>query len=161
MLLLIGGVHVAWGQNTPAAESESDVSRFGSREGHGTRAFDGTIIDSIVIEPRNIYNTTEPRYDRWVFRVANTLHYVTRQKVIRRELLFRKGDPFSLEIAEEIGRNLRTRLALNDAWVAPEVLPNGHLLVRVVTVDKWSLVGGVQVHAAARNRRARSARWRR
>ena len=106
---------------------------------------DGTIIDSIVIEPRNIYNTREPRYDRFVFRVANTLHYVTRQKVVRRELLFKEGDPYSFDLAEEMARNLRTRLSLNDAWVAPEILPNGHVLVRVVTVDKWSLVGGVQV----------------
>jgi hypothetical protein len=134
---------------TPAIRAdeaaETGSVRTGTSDGHGMKVLDGTIIDSIVIEPRNIYNTREPRYDRFVFRVANTLHYVTRQKVVRRELLFRVGDPFSLDLAEETARNLRTRLSLNDAWVAPEILPNGHLLVRVVTVDKWSLVGGVQV----------------
>ncbi|MBI5267095.1 MAG: hypothetical protein HY851_07670 [candidate division Zixibacteria bacterium] len=123
----------------------ADTVETGERDGHGLSALDGTIIDSIVVETRNIYNTLEPRYDRWVFRLANSLHYVTRPKIVRRELFFRVGDPFSLELAEEIARNLRTRLALNDAWVAPEILPNGHLLVRVVTVDKWSLLGGVQV----------------
>jgi outer membrane protein assembly factor BamA len=113
---------------------------------HGTTLFDGTIIDSIILEPRNIYNTREPRYDRWLFRFANALHYVTRQKIIRRELLFQVGDSFSTDLAEELARNLRTKYALNDAWVAPEILPNGHLVLRVVTVDKWSLVGGVRLH---------------
>ncbi len=61
------------------------------------------------------------------------------------EVLFGVGDPYSTRLAEEIGRNLRSSHALNDAWVTPEELPDGRLLVRVVTVDRWSLVGGAQI----------------
>ncbi len=140
---IIGGTILLSGRTS--AEDLAAPAVSGEGPNHSTILFDGTIIDSIILEPRNIYNTREPRYDRWLFRIANGLHYVTRQKVIRRELLFQVGDSFSTDLSEEMARNLRTRYALNDAWVAPEVLPNGHLLLRVVTVDKWSLVGGIRV----------------
>lgn len=106
--------------------------------------FEGMIIDTIAVEPRNIYDTKDPEFDGRIFRLANSLHIVTRRKIVRRELLFRVGDLYSTELAEEIGRNLRRSHALNDAWVTPEILPDGRLLVRVVTVDRWSLVGGFQ-----------------
>jgi hypothetical protein len=124
---------------------------FGSRFKVGDKAvdpsieFDGLLIDSIVIENRNIYNTSEKRYDNFIFKTANKLHFVTRASVIRRELLFHVGDPYSSALAEEIGRNLRTRYVLYDAWVVPELLPDGKLLVRVVTIDQWSLLGGLTI----------------
>lgn len=107
--------------------------------------FEGRAIDTIAIEPRNIYDQNEPENRRKIFRLANSLHIVTRKKIVRQEVLFRVGDPYSTRLAEEVGRNLRSSHALNDAWVAPEELPDGRLLVRVITVDRWSLVGGVQI----------------
>lgn len=121
--------------NTPAYTDEGDtLSRF-----------EGRTIDSIAIEPRNIYDTGDPEYRGRLFRLANSLHVVTRKKIVMREVLFRVGDVYSTRLAEEVGRNLRSSQALNDAWVAPEELPDGRLLVRVVTVDRWSLVGGAQI----------------
>jgi hypothetical protein len=138
-IIVLGGL-----MNVSATSDESAAT---SQRGESIdgETYDGLIIDSIVIEPRNIYNSAEPRYDHWVFRMANRLHMVTRAKVIRRELLFAVGEPYVSELAEELGRNLRTRYALNDAWVEVERLPSGHLLVRVITVDKWSLVGGFRL----------------
>lgn len=107
--------------------------------------FDGLLVDSIVIENRNIYNTSEKRYDNFIFKTANKLHFVTRAGIIKRELLFQEGDPYSSELAEEIGRNLRARYILYDAWVVPELLADGTLLVRVVTIDQWSLLGGLAI----------------
>lgn len=108
-------------------------------------AFEGRTIDTIAIETRNIYDTNDPQYRHRIFRLANGLHVITRRKVVRRELLFKVGDSYSVDLAEEVGRNLRSRHALNDAWVEPEMLPDGRLLVRVVTVDRWSLVGGFRL----------------
>lgn len=109
-----------------------------------TSLFDGAIIDSILIENRNIYATDSKEYDNFIFRTANRLHIRSRQSVIRRELVFKEGDRYSSKLAAETERNLRRRLILFDAFVKPERLPDNRLLVRVVTIDQWSLSGGFQ-----------------
>lgn len=100
--------------------------------------FEGLIIDSIVIDNRNIYDTTRARRNTLLFRTANRLHVVTRRKVIHRELLIKVGEPFSLELARETARNLRTRFELYDARLWGRELPNGHLVVHLETIDQWS-----------------------
>lgn len=123
----------------------ADRFKVGDKEIDPNINFDGLLVDSIVIENRNIYNTGEKRYNNFIFKTANKLHFVTRAGVIKRELLFQVGDPYSSELAEEIGRNLRARYVLYDAWVVPELLDDGTLLVRIVTIDQWSLLGGLTV----------------
>ncbi|MFZ5979762.1 MAG: hypothetical protein ACOYVF_03940 [Candidatus Zixiibacteriota bacterium] len=117
----------------------------GDKQNTNGTNYDGLIIDSIVIENRNIYNTRDKRYNNFFFKTANKLHFVTRPVIIRRELLFNVGDPYSSDLAEEIGRNLRAQYVLYDAWVEPELLPNGYLLVKVITIDQWSLLGGLTI----------------
>ena len=108
-------------------------------------SIEGVIIDSIEIDNRNVYDTRKPEYDNLLFRTANRLHVVTRESVIRRELLFDIGEPFSTELAEETARNLRARYELYDAWIEPRVLDDGRLLVRVVTIDLWSFLVAMRV----------------
>lgn len=103
------------------------------------------LIDSIEFDNRNIYDTDDDRYRAWYYRWANKLHIVSRERVLQRELLFHVGETFSIQLAEEVTRNLRRRYPLNDAWIETERLESGGLLVRVVTVDRWSLVGGGEV----------------
>jgi hypothetical protein len=116
------------------------------RNDSGQTAFNpqGLIIDSIEIVNRNIYNTQDEEYDGFLFRTANRLHMVTRRGIIRRELLFKVGQPFSQKAADETARNLRTRFPLNDAWIEAVPGGDGGLLVRVVTADQWSLIGGIR-----------------
>lgn len=106
---------------------------------------DSLIIDSIIIDNRDIYNTSEKRYNNFLFRSANRLHYTTRRSVVSREVLLQTNDRFYYELADETARNLRSRLHLFDAWVEVEVLGNGHLLVRIVTIDQWSFSTGVAI----------------
>jgi len=106
----------------------------------GASVYEQARIDSIIVDNRNIYDLSDRRFNRFPFKAANKLHLVTRRSVIERELLFKVGDPFSHELAEETARNLRTRLALYEAWVDTEMLADGRLLVRVVTIDQWSLI---------------------
>jgi outer membrane protein assembly factor BamA len=118
--------------------------------------YDGLIIDSIVIDNRNIYDVTDPRYSGLLFRAANKLHVVTRKNTIRKELLFREGGPFSSTLAVETVRNLRNRLRLYQSWLEVEKLkPSGNLRVKVVTVDQWSFSGGVEVSREGNRNRYR------
>ena len=48
------------------------------------------------------------------------------------------------EIAVETARNLRVRFPFNDAWIEVEPVGDAHVIVRVVTIDQWSLIGGVR-----------------
>jgi hypothetical protein len=105
--------------------------------------YDGRTIDSLVVDSRNIFDTDDPQYAGFLFRTANRLHIVTREHVIRRELLFAPGDRFSSELARETARNLRSDYSIYDAWWEIEELDSGGLLVRLVTTDRWSLTGGV------------------
>jgi len=105
--------------------------------------FNGVIIDSIVIDNRNIFDTNDPEYDNFIFQWANALHIVTKAGVIRRELLLHEGDVFSAELAAETARNLRSRYSLYNAWIEVDRLPNGHLILTIVTIDVWSLTGGI------------------
>lgn len=99
----------------------------------------GRTVDSIVVDNRNIFDPDDPKFQHFIFRLANKLHYKTRKETIRQEMLFNVEKPFSIELAEETERNLRNNLQLYDAWIKTDTLSNGHLLVRVVTIDEWSL----------------------
>ncbi|MFZ1685641.1 MAG: hypothetical protein WAU88_16110 [Candidatus Zixiibacteriota bacterium] len=108
-------------------------------------SFEGCRIDSIVVETRNVFNTADPKYNNILTRTANKLHFVSRPNVVRREILFSPGQNFSWDLAAETARNLRTRYDLYDAWVVPQRLPSGGLLLRVITQDQWSLLVGARI----------------
>jgi len=100
------------------------------------------LIDSIIINNRNIFPTDSSKYNRWYFRLANTLHIKTRKYVVSRELLQKKGDVFSRELADEAERNLRSTLFLWDAKIDYFSSPEGKGIMRVTTSDRWTLAGG-------------------
>ena len=108
----------AQGQNAAGKDSSLSLSQYAGIE-----------IDSIVIENRNIYNTDEPGYDKFLFKLANKLHIKTRAYVVKRELLQKVGDPFSPDLAEEAARNLRRTMKVYDAWIQAELLPGGNLQI--------------------------------
>src|SRR5690242_3695264 len=55
----------------------------------------GAVIGEILIDNQNIFDPQDPREDRKLFRLANRLHIKTRGYVVRDQLLFHAGDPFS------------------------------------------------------------------
>ena len=107
-------------------------------------SFEGWYIDSIEVSCRNIYDLQDDRYQSFLFRTANRLHVVTRERIVRQELLFEVGDRFQQALIDETARNLRLRFPLNDARIKVEKLATGQVLVRVMTVDQWSLIGGLR-----------------
>lgn len=127
----------------------SQGGRVLAREKTGTpeqlTEFAGLVVDSIVIDNRDIYDTSDPEFASFIFAWANRLHWKTAADVIRREVLVEKGKPFDPRLAEETGRNLRQRLVLYDAWLEVEQTAQDSVLVRVVTIDEWSLAAIVNL----------------
>lgn len=105
--------------------------------------FDGLVIDSVIIENRNIYDLSEDKYDNFLFRTANKLHLKTKQSIIKQELLFDSGDKFNSQLASETERNLRQNLIIYDAYLLITKNTQNKLIIRVVTVDQWSLIGSL------------------
>ena len=103
----------------------------------------GAIIGEIEFVILDVFDPDNPQERNWLFRTANTLHLDTRERVIRRVLLFREGDLYRGRDLEESERLLRSADFLFDARVLPVAYEDDRVRVRVVTRDVWTLQAGV------------------
>ncbi len=103
-------------------------------------------VGAIEVDARNIFDLARPGEDRWLFRLANRLHVTTRPTVIRDQLTFRSGDPFSPEALAESERVLRGNHYVYDAHVESLACVDHQVDVAVMTRDVWTLQGGVNFH---------------
>lgn len=92
------------------------------------------IIRGIQLQPRDIF---DPNEKGWLARMANRLHFQTRRAVIRRELLFRVGQPYDSALVAESERNLRSLGIFRKVQIDSVRTPTG-LMLRVLTKDGWS-----------------------
>jgi hypothetical protein len=92
------------------------------------------IIRGIQLQPRDIF---DPNEQSWVARMANRLHFQTRRAVIRRELLFKVGEPYDSALVAESERNLRSLGIFRKVQIDSVRTPTG-LMLRVLTKDGWS-----------------------
>ncbi len=104
----------------------------------GMAGFEGRIIRSIKIVRKNVFDDTganQPFYFRW----ANSLHVITREHVIREELLFEIGQPLDLLKIEESERNLRLRQFIGEAEITGSANGDDGVDLVVTTMDYWTL----------------------
>jgi hypothetical protein len=106
-------------------------------------AVPGLVIGEITIDNQDIFDLGDPKENKALFRLANRLHYATRPRVIRDQLLFRTGDPYTARLLEESERILRTARYLYDASVRAVAVHDGRVDVVVTTRDVWTLNPGI------------------
>ena len=75
-----------------------------------------------------------------MYRLANRTHIVTRESVIRRQLLIEEDAPYSQRLVDESGRILRRNLYFFDAIVRPVAVDGNRVDVEVATRDIWTLL---------------------
>ena len=97
---------------------------------------------------QDIFDTSDPREDKWLFRWANQLHIQTRPGVIERALLFKRGEVVSVQRIEETERLLRSNRYLYDVQFRPLAVHDGVVDIEVLTRDTWSLDPGVSAGRA-------------
>jgi hypothetical protein len=102
----------------------------------------GAVIGRIIIRNENIFDLDNPKDNKALFRLANRLHPVTRQDVIRQQLLFHTGERYSRHLLDESARILRADPYFYDASVRPVRYHDGKVDVLVVTRDVWTLDPG-------------------
>ncbi len=97
-----------------------------------------SVIGDIVIRNENIFDTTDPREDNWLFRLVNKLHIKTHPWLIRNQLLFRTGDTYDRRLLDESGRILRSNGYFYDAGIRPIAFHEGRVDVEVLTRYVWT-----------------------
>lgn len=106
---------------------------------------EGAVIGEIVLLKQNVFDLSNPKENNALYRLANSWHVVTRDSVIRQQLLFREGDPYVQRLIDESARILRERRYLYTAEVEPLRYENGVVDVAVRTRDLWTLMPGFSV----------------
>lgn len=97
-------------------------------------------IASISIVNDNIFDLENPEEDRFLYRLANSLHIKTRPDVVNSQLLFSEGDPLSTYELEESERILRRARYLYDASIEKSANDDGTVDIAVHTTDVWTLM---------------------
>jgi outer membrane protein assembly factor BamA len=112
----------------------------GSVPDEATLVANGAIIGEIVIERQDVFDLTNPKENNWLYRFANRVHIVSRDKLIRKQLLIAGGDDYSKRLSDESERILRKNRYLYDADIVPLSYENGVVDLQVTTRDTWSLL---------------------
>jgi hypothetical protein len=131
-------------------------SRTTSQENTPTR-----VVGKITIEQRQVFEESDStffrgmrefsrpigRFAQMVGRFANNVHVLTREEVIRRELLFRVGDPYDQHLVDETARHLRRLGFIGDISITSDTLPDNTIDMVVKAHDRWTLSPTMSVQA--------------
>ena len=104
---------------------------------------DGVTVGEIVLVKEDVFDLEDPEENNWLYRLANKLHIITKDRVIEQQLLFGPGEEFSKRLVEETERILRRNSYLYDAWITPIRREDGVVDLEVRTRDVWTLKPGL------------------
>jgi hypothetical protein len=127
--LLHGAALAAEPHSTPSPP----VPSFAQLEARGAR------IGTITVESQNIFDIDDPDENNSLFRLANAVHVRTRPEVIRRLLLFKTGDPLTVQAIDETERIMRANHFIYDVVISPVSVHDGIVDIGITTRDTWSL----------------------
>lgn len=122
--------------NSSCGESDTEV-------GYG----DVPAIGHIDIQRVHIFDISKEEENKPIFRFVNALHFLTKEDVIRRELLFKEGDKLDEELLKESERNLRSLEIFRQVEIRKKQR-NGIYDISVKTQDTWTTailfgIGGI------------------
>lgn len=128
--------HLSLAETPTAADPDLSSDKLPSNAELEARA---ARIGNVSIRIVNIFDESDPRENKWLYRLANDLHIKTRESTVAAQLLFNSGDIYSARKLEETERILRGRKYLSDAWVRPVPVHDKTVDVDVVVQDVWTL----------------------
>lgn len=99
--------------------------------------YEGRTIGEIEIDRRQVFDND----GNWLDRAGNKLHVLTRERVIRRDLLFRTGDSFDPQLIVRNKQLLRSRSYIADVDIAvePDSIDTTRVNLRITTRDSWTI----------------------
>lgn len=105
------------------------------------------VIDTVILRRSNVFPDSIAATSG-VFRFMNKLHVVTRPRVIRKELLFRQGQPFDSALVMQSERILRDLQLFSQIHIDTATV-DGKFAVIVDTRDGWSTKPKIQFAVAS------------
>lgn len=117
-------------------------------ESRALSPYEGRTIGDIVIERGQVFSPG----GNWLERTGNRLHVPTRERVIRRDLLFRCGDRFDADIVVRSMQLLRSRRYISnvDLAVRPDPLDSTRVDLVIRTRDSWTVSVDAGFHSEGR-----------
>lgn len=103
---------------------------------------DQVVIGDIILVKQDVFDLSNPKENNAFYRLANRLHIMTRDSVIKQQLLLASGDEFSKRLVEETERILRRNTFFYDASITPVNREDGTVDLQVDTRDVWTLKPG-------------------
>jgi hypothetical protein len=92
-------------------------------------------VSSVTIRRESVFDSTET--SNWFFRGLNSIHIVTRERIIARELLLKEGGNYDSASAAETERNLR-KLGIFREVTIDSVRADTGLAAIITTRDSWT-----------------------
>lgn len=105
----------------------------------------GATVGEIRLYKHNVFDLDNPEENNALFRMANRLHIVTKDKVITKQLLLKPGDPFSARLLEESERILRRNRYFYDASIKIDGVEGDVVNLEVETRDIWTLLPDISL----------------
>ncbi len=141
LFVMSAGLGVAWAQPNSEAHvyspyEEQTIARVLARHGVTVDATpEGKLIEDVAVEVLDVIEDRDPLPE-----ALNAFHCTTRQHAIRRELLFKEGQPFERALSDETERNLRSLRQQSLVVVLPlKGSAPDRVRVLVLGKDIWSL----------------------
>lgn len=107
--------------------------------------FQGRVIRNIIIKTFNVAESLEDKIEEndvtWINNFANSLHYKTRDWVVKENLLFEKGDKINFTELYESERLLRKTNLFLEVRISIHPVPGSttEADIEVITKDRWTL----------------------
>ena len=95
-------------------------------------------IGEIKIIRKSVFDPEIKEENKKLFLWVNKFHFLTKDKVIRQELLFKPGDIYDQKLVEESERNLRNLGFLGKVKIEEMKKNDGEVDISVKTQDQWS-----------------------
>jgi outer membrane protein assembly factor BamA len=107
----------------------------------------GAVVGRVEVVVDDIFDESDPRENRALYRLANKLHLDTRDTTVLSQVLLQPGDAYSVRRADETARILRDKRYLYDAVVEPTAYDaeTNTVDLQVRVRDVWSLSPGIGV----------------
>lgn len=96
-------------------------------------------VRQIEVEVLDVFDTHRPSENYPIFRIANAIHFRTRDSIIRGFLLAKEGEATNLEKLDESERILRAQSFIKSAEITTRQAPNNQVDLLVRTQDTWTL----------------------
>lgn len=95
-------------------------------------------VGDIKIIRKNVFDPEVQEENKKLYLWVNKLHFLTKERVVRQELLLKEGQAYDEDLLEESERNLRNLNFLGKAKI--EAIPgeDGRTDILVKTQDQWS-----------------------